>query len=119
MTTNIGVIAGFIFICAVFVYAYLAWLFSLARSKKDRKDLFFLVLYAPYVLTIIGLLVFVFSGAGLGLWGLILLFALVIERIIWGISLYEVAGNGDIAWFVMIFFLSPMLWIVYQVQKIG
>jgi len=119
MITDWVVWLTFFVVGLVFVYAYLAWLFSLARSKKDRKDLFYLLLYAPYVLTIISLILFVFSGMSLGLWGLIGLFAFIVERVVWGISLYEVAGKGEVAWFLMIYFFSPVLWIVYQLQKLG
>lgn len=110
---------GLFLFVVVLLYAYLAWLFSLARRKDDRKDLFFLLLYAPYIVSIVGLLLFVFSGMNFGLWGLVLFFAFVVERVVWGVSLYEVAGEGSVAWFLMIYFFSPLLWIVYQLQKLG
>ena len=120
MNENFGIwIIGFL-LTALVLYVYLSVLFRLATSKNDRKDLFYLFLYLPYIVGLFALFFFAgFSGLGLAgyFWILLLLFAL--ERTIWGVSLYQSAGNGQVAWFIMIYFFSPVLWIVYQVQKLG
>lgn len=119
VTINFWFLAGSLLALAILV-AYLHILFRLAGSKKDRQDLFYLLLYAPYLIGIVFLIYsLVVSGVVLPLFWVLLFFLFVVERVVWGVSLYEVAGEDRVAWFAMIYFFSPLLWIIYQFQKLG
>ena len=84
-------------------------------GKRDEKGLFvataFFLLVPPgvYYLTVL-------LGALQSVLGLIAVFAIVAYFSLWMWTLFEQAGEGEAAWFLLTFIVSP-LWIVYRVVK--
>jgi len=99
----------------------LIWIFVLFKiGQKQEPYIFYLVLYStfiiPIILTIILTpLILAYLTASLSSWLIIFFLIFVLERIAWGVSLNEVAGNEQIGWFYLIYSI-PLMWLIYRVS---
>ena len=102
-----------------------AWIFLLFKigQKKDNAFLFFLLLYAPVLipLLIIGIInpgFFASLFAVLSTWAVIVLLAVIFERLAWGVTLREISGNDELVWFYIAYSIPLIGWLLYRVTKI-
>jgi hypothetical protein len=105
--------AGFVFsILLVIVWGII--LLEISKSRKFGEGTFFLVLFAPMIAVVATLLL---TGALFALifnfLGLIISILLILYWVLWGKTLWEVAGNDELFAFWSIL-LIPALWILYR-----
>jgi len=101
------VIAGVLFI------VHMACLFQIAQSKKDRSVLFFTLLYIPQI--VIPLCLFLLTILCFSPVVLLILVLFSLERVIWGMTLYDVAGEDKLVWFIIIFLVPFFGWSLYKI----
>lgn len=97
------------------------WIFLLFRlgQKGDNTVLFYVLLYAPWVLVLLALVALANSVSGLlSLVGwnplLILLVAVfIMERGFWGYTLKEIAGEDELVKFYLVYPIPLLGWMVY------
>ena len=89
-------------------------LLEISKSRKFGEGTFFLVLFAPMIAVVATLLL---TGALFALifnfLGLIISILLILYWVLWGKTLWEVAGNDELFAFWSIL-LIPALWILYR-----
>lgn len=97
------------------------WIFLLFRlgQKGDNTVLFYVLLYAPWVLVLLAFVALANSVSGLlSLVGwnplLILLVAVfIMERGFWGYTLKEIAGEDELVKFYLVYPIPLLGWMVY------
>ena len=103
------------------------WTFALFKiGRKDKnKVVFYSLLYLPLLIPFfVGLIVFptvyvdVFNMLNLSVWFLILLIALIVERVAWGFTLKLVSGNDELVWFYFVYYIPLFGWLLYRATKL-
>lgn len=97
-------------IVSALIGSLLYWL-----GKRGKGVWFTVVLGFAAVapITLFGLAILLALGQ---IYALIIALFVIAYLYLWGLSLYEAAGDGTVAWFVLIYLISP-LWVVYQVVE--
>jgi len=96
-------------------WAYGLWYFAQSRRKTGRRN-FYLLLFSPLMLSVA---ISLYMGgfllvASSGVIGFVLLFLSLLYLIFWGITLYEVAGDSAIGWFILLLIPAlSWLWLIY------
>lgn len=96
---------------------YMILVYFLAQSKKDRQWLFYLVLYLPQVAGLLSLFLMALVAPSVIIW--ILLVLILAERLMWGMTLYEVAGDEKVVWYCIIFLVPVFGWVFYRLVKLA
>ncbi len=106
---NPTIIYGFFGFVLSIIWALL--LFTIGQSKKNHTNiLFYAVIYAPILIGII------FS---VKLMSPLMFLVLIIERIAWGFTAKEAAGEDKFVWFVVILYFPLIGWLLYRATKLG
>ncbi len=93
-------------------------LFKIGQSKKKVSKWFYPLLYAPLVISAIMYLAGPATFAGLfGLWIMVTILAVTLERFIWGITLKKVSGEDKMGWFFVIMYLPIFGWMIYYITE--
>lgn len=102
-------------------------LFKLGSGKKNRTMAFYLLLYAPLIISMIAswMIWWVFimgwmsvTGMLVHVWVLVLAILLYLaERVIWGITAREVAGRDKLVWFFIVLYIPLFGWILYRATE--
>lgn len=91
------------------------WIVVLFRlGTNDKRLAFFVLLYFPWFVALVFLFVGGFSFFT-GSWLLLFCF-LLLERIFWGLSLFDAAGFDRPLWFVFIFLFPIVGWLFYRLM---
>lgn len=100
--------------------AYMGLLFWLAQLKKrGSKKWFYIALYAPYIPAMIAV-VMLGSLALIGVfgwWVLVVLLVIAAERVLWGMTVYEVAAQDKLITFVLVFLVPVFGWLIYRATQ--
>ena len=91
------------------------FLLKLAKSRKDNRKEFYLLLFAPFIISmIVGLLnteIMIAIKSNL-LWFYVFSIVMLIYNIGWSKIVYKLASDEKMLWFYATLLFSP-LWIVY------
>ena len=102
-------------ISIIFSFLWIYLLFWIGQGKKQL--LFYLLLYLPYIFMIVPLFIFpsifITIVTTLSSWFLIIIIAMIGERILWGMSLKDASGQDKLVWFYLIFFFPLIGWMAY------
>ncbi len=99
----------------LFLAGWMGLIYNL--GKRDKMFSFYSLIFAPYVLALFLLFVGVLGSAIMftaDVFGLLLLFVVVCERVFWGLSLYDASGYERSIWFVIIFLVPVFGWVLYR-----
>ena len=93
----------------IVLIAHMRWLYHIAQSRRENKLKFVGVLLIPFL----GLAVYVLIAAwNIPLWMYIVF---VVERILWGITLYRAAGEDRPGWYIVIYIIPIIGWLIYYI----
>jgi len=111
-----------IFPVSVGIIVSIVWgiiLYEIGKSKRDYDLVFYFLLYSPVCLdlfiSILANLQFLLQLSIVI--NLAIILCVLIERIIWGITLRKVSGESKLSWFFIIL-LAPLVgWMFYWVTE--
>lgn len=98
-----------------------AWVFVLFKTGQSRKQklLFWVLVYVPVALSILwSLLTTPEMFIAFGAWSFLVLIAFVGERLAWGFTLKVAAGEDELVWFYIIYWVPLFGWFLYRVTKL-
>lgn len=103
----------------------LAWIYLLFRigQKKDNAFIFYMLLYAPVLISLLLIGVISFTASleifnTLSAWTLIILLVVILERLAWGITLNEISGEDRLVWFYIAYLVPFFGWFLYRLTNI-
>jgi hypothetical protein len=104
------------------IIGLVAWIYGLFLLGKANSDFFYYMLYAPIIFILLLMSVTSLESVlsliySLESWTLILVLLTVVERIAWGITLKEIAGEDKLIWFYLTY-TTPFMWFIYRIVKI-
>jgi len=111
------VIFGFLggLLSLLFSVLWIVFLFRLGSC--DKSFWFFSLLFSPYLLSFLFFILFGFPliFTNFVSWWF-MLFIFVVERIFWGLTLFDAAGFDRPLWFVFIFVFPVVGWVFYRLM---
>lgn len=90
-------------------------------GNKNKKIAFFLMAYFYWIIVAVIFVLFpqIFQLLMLILssWFIIIFLVIIVDQIIWSITLYEASGDENLVWFYIIYLIPFIGWFLYRITK--